>query len=64
MDSIAAFGGVGSVSENFGSYAKLLGSYGVGLRYEINQKEHIRIRLDGARGDHTDGFYINTSEAF
>lgn len=61
---VSAFGGVGSISENFGQYEKLLGSYGVGLRYEINSKEKIRIRVDYARGANTSGFYININEAF
>lgn len=60
----AAFGGVGSVTSNFGEYDKLLGSYGVGLRYEIKEAEHIRIRFDYARGNNTSGFYININEAF
>ncbi|WP_421868869.1 BamA/TamA family outer membrane protein [Marinoscillum sp.] len=60
----SAFGGLGSIAEEFGSYEKLLGSYGVGLRYEINSKEKIRIRVDYARGANTSGFYININEAF
>ena len=61
---ISAFGGLGSISDQLGAYEKLLGSYGVGLRYEINSKEKIRIRLDYARGANTSGFYININEAF
>ncbi|WP_421895568.1 BamA/TamA family outer membrane protein [Marinoscillum sp.] len=61
---LSAFGGLGAVSDNFMQYEKLLGSYGVGLRYEINSVERIRIRLDYARGHLTDGFYININEAF
>ncbi|MEQ8470519.1 MAG: hypothetical protein RIC35_05005 [Marinoscillum sp.] len=59
-----AFGGFGSVSETLGAYNKVLGSYGVGIRYEINTKEKLRIRLDYARGANTSGFYININEAF
>ncbi|MBR08131.1 MAG: hypothetical protein CMP48_10625 [Rickettsiales bacterium] len=61
---ISAFGGFGGVSNKIGSYEKILGSYGVGLRAEINKKEHIRIRVDYARGVNTSGFYININEAF
>lgn len=61
----SAFAGVGTVTDEIGSYDKLLGSYGVGIRYEINSEEHIRIRLDYARGtDKSSGFYININEAF
>ncbi|WP_221409578.1 BamA/TamA family outer membrane protein [Marinoscillum furvescens] len=61
---ISAYGGIGGVNDTFASFDKLLGSYGVGLRYEINPEEHIRIRLDYARGHNTSGFYININEAF
>lgn len=60
----SAFGGLGAVSSNFGEYNKLLGSYGVGLRYELDSKEHVRIRLDYAMGNKTSGIYININEAF
>lgn len=60
----SAFGGLGSVTSEFMQFDKVLGSYGVGLRYEINAKEHIRIRLDYGRGYQSDGFYININEAF
>lgn len=61
---ISAYGGIGGVNDTFASFDKLLGSYGVGLRYEINSAEHIRIRVDYARGHNTSGFYININEAF
>lgn len=61
---ISAFGGIGSISNSIGNYDKVLGSYGIGIRAEINQKEHIRIRVDYARGANTSGFYININEAF
>lgn len=61
---LSAFGGMGSVSDTFFGYNKLLGSYGLGLRFEINKEEHLRIRLDYARGLNTDGIYININEAF
>lgn len=60
----SAFGGLGAVADDMFGYEKLLGSYGVGLRYEINTKERIRIRLDYARGHESSGFYININEAF
>lgn len=61
---LSAFGGFGSVAESFMKYDKLLGSYGIGVRYELDPDEHLRIRLDYARGLNTDGIYININEAF
>jgi len=60
----SAFGGLGSVSNTFMNYTTILGSYGVGLRYEINKKERIRIRVDYGRGFHSQGLYISLKEAF
>lgn len=60
----SVFGGIGAISDDFGSYDHILPSYGVGLRYEIDPKEKIRIRLDYAWGQNTQGFYININEAF
>ncbi|MEQ8237866.1 MAG: BamA/TamA family outer membrane protein [Cyclobacteriaceae bacterium] len=60
----SVFGGVGAVATDFGQYNHLLPSYGIGLRYEIDPKEKIRIRLDYAWGQNTQGFYININEAF
>ena len=61
---ISAFGGAGAVTPKIGDFDKVLGSYGMGIRYELNKNEHIRIRLDYARGLHTSGFYLNINEAF
>lgn len=61
---MSAFGGLGSVSRDFAAYDKILGSYGAGLRYELDNKEHVRIRLDYAFGNHTNGIYIDINEAF
>ncbi|MFY0606837.1 MAG: BamA/TamA family outer membrane protein [Cyclobacteriaceae bacterium] len=60
----SVFGGVGSVGDEFLGYDKILGSYGIGLRSEIDPKERVRIRLDYARGYQTSGFYISINEAF
>ncbi len=60
----SVFGGIGSVGDQFMNYDKLLGSYGVGLRCEIDSKERLRIRFDYARGYQSSGFYININEAF
>jgi len=39
-------------------------SYGLGLRYTINRKDHLNIRLDYARGPGTSGIYFTIGEAF
>lgn len=61
---LSVFGGVGAVSHDFMSFDKLLGSYGVGIRFELDAEEKLRVRFDYARGYKTDGFYININEAF
>ena len=39
-------------------------SYGLGLRYTINRKDHLNIRLDYAKGPGTSGIYFTIGEAF
>ncbi|MFT6883227.1 MAG: hypothetical protein ACJAVY_002031 [Marinoscillum sp.] len=60
----SAFAALGSVSDQFMSYDKVLGSYGAGLRLEIDPKDRLRLRVDYARGNGTSGFYLNINEAF
>lgn len=60
----SAFAGMGTVTNHPMEIKKMLGSYGVGLRYEINRKERVRIRIDYARGYKQDGIYIDINEAF
>lgn len=61
-----AFVGTGTVAPNFKSFSTeyLRPTYGGGLRIAFNKKERINIRLDYARGDHYDEFYITLGEAF
>ncbi|MEP0367538.1 MAG: BamA/TamA family outer membrane protein [Cyclobacteriaceae bacterium] len=61
---IAGFGGIGAVGSRADDYKNILPSAGIGLRYEIDPKERIRIRVDYAFGKNTSGFYININEAF
>ncbi|MEO9474489.1 MAG: hypothetical protein ABJG41_03115 [Cyclobacteriaceae bacterium] len=61
---LAGFGGIGAVGSHIDDYKNLLPSAGIGLRYEIDPKERIRIRIDYAFGKNTSGFYININEAF
>lgn len=39
-------------------------SYGAGLRFIINKKDHLNLRLDYALGKNTSGFYFTVGEAF
>lgn len=62
---MAAFGGVGAVSEsirNVGDDPRL--SYGGGLRYRFNKKEKISVRFDYGFGKDTNNFYFTIGEAF
>ncbi|WMJ72464.1 BamA/TamA family outer membrane protein [Cytophagaceae bacterium ABcell3] len=64
---IACFAGIGDVFENISDVGlnTLKYSYGGGIRYTINEKEHLNIRLDyGIGRGGNNGFYIMVSEAF
>jgi hypothetical protein len=39
-------------------------SYGLGLRFNVNRKDHLNMRLDYAIGPGTSGFYFTIGEAF
>ena len=39
-------------------------SYGAGMRFTINRKDHLNLRLDYAVGPNTSGFYFTFGEAF
>ena len=60
----SAFAGIGTINSRLGSFNNILPSGGVGVRWEIDKQERIRIRLDYAIGKGTSGFYININEAF
>ncbi|MBV6644007.1 MAG: BamA/TamA family outer membrane protein [Cyclobacteriaceae bacterium] len=61
---LAAFAGAGSVTSELLDYQRILPSAGAGLRFELNKKEKIRIRIDYAIGRNSQGFYLNINEAF
>ncbi|MTI32191.1 BamA/TamA family outer membrane protein [Xanthovirga aplysinae] len=63
---MAAFGGFGDVAEKFQdfSWETLKPSYGMGLRFAINRKENLNIRLDYGFGRKSSGFYLEIQEAF
>ncbi len=39
-------------------------SYGAGVRFNVNRKDHLNIRLDYALGPNTNGIYFTIGEAF
>lgn len=62
----AAFAGAGDVApalDGF-SFSTLKPSYGLGLRFMVNESEKVNIRLDYAWGKETSGFYLEITEAF
>jgi outer membrane protein assembly factor BamA len=61
-----AFVGTGTVSDQFQNMNLdyFRPTYGGGLRVAFNKKERIHIRIDYARGDHYDEFYLTLGEAF
>lgn len=62
-----AFGGLGIVADtpNHFAISNTRYTYGAGLRFELDQKEHINVRLDYGRGTfNSSGFYLTIGEAF
>ncbi len=62
-----AFGGIGDVSEEITdlSLNELKYSFGGGLRYLFNKKEHVNLRMDiGIGRDGNTGIYFGIEEAF
>ncbi len=61
------FAGAGRVGSNISQvfqFSNLKSCVGVGLRYAINQKEKLNLRLDGGFGKKSHGSYLNMGEAF
>ncbi|MCA6363387.1 MAG: BamA/TamA family outer membrane protein [Bacteroidetes bacterium] len=62
-----AFGGTGIVADKI-SHLRIADTrftYGLGLRFTLDKKEHINIRLDYGRGTYNSaGFYLTIGEAF
>lgn len=63
---IAGFAGIGDVfnSPSDVSMKTIKYSYGSGLRYSINKKEKLNVRLDYGFGRQSHSFYIMVTEAF
>ena len=60
------FAGVGDVFGNFDNFTtkNIKPSYGVGLRFRLDEQEKINIRLDIGFGKNTNGVYFQVEEAF
>ncbi len=62
----ALFGSSGVLGGNgsFLNFNQMRYSYGGGIRFTMNRKEHLNLRLDYAIGKGTSGFYLTFGEAF
>jgi hypothetical protein len=60
------FGGVGEVYKTWQEFntSNILPSYGTGLRFMLDTKQKINIRLDAGFGKNTSGYYFTIGEAF
>ncbi|MGD1847409.1 MAG: hypothetical protein ACFB10_18630, partial [Salibacteraceae bacterium] len=60
------FGTYGGVADEFENFAlnEFRNTAGGGLRFLLDRKRHINIRLDAGFGKNTKGFYLNIAEAF
>jgi len=64
---MVAFAGVGTVARNISDYEinKLKSTGGLGIRYQLDEKEKINIRLDYGIGEEgNSGIYLTIGEAF
>jgi outer membrane protein assembly factor BamA len=63
---LAAFAGLGDVAGTPGRFdlGRFKYSYGLGLRFVIDPKQRINLRLDYGLGKGTSGFYFTAAEAF
>lgn len=62
----AVFGGAGVLggAKDFLRIADPKVAYGAGLRYTVNRRDHLNIRVDYGLGPGTSGFYLTIGEAF
>jgi len=61
---LASFISFGSVTETLANYEKVIAAGGVGIRYEVDSKEKIRLRMDIAFGKESSGLYLGINETF
>jgi hypothetical protein len=61
-----AFGGLGYVGKSFGDALenRRVPSYGAGVRYMLLKSKRINLRVDYARSDNSDAWYLAVGEAF
>ncbi len=64
MVVFAATGRVGSKTSDLFVLERLKPSFGTGLRYAIDKKEKLNLRLDAGFGRRSNGLYFNITEAF
>jgi outer membrane protein assembly factor BamA len=58
------FAGAGAVWGTSGEKARIRPNAGAGLRFELDPRQQIHIRLDYGIGDGSSGFYLTVGEAF
>ncbi len=61
------FAGTGKVGEQVSElvdFSHLKISYGIGLRFALNSRERLNLRVDAGFGQQSQGTYINVGEAF
>ena len=63
---MVAFAGTGAVAPKLGELKSddFQGSVGAGLRFMALESQRINLRVDYARGESEDAFYISIAEAF
>ncbi|MDW7691926.1 BamA/TamA family outer membrane protein [Flammeovirgaceae bacterium SG7u.111] len=63
---VVVFGGVGQVAASPSNFTldRMKESWGAGLRFTLNKKESLNLRVDYGMGRDVSNFYINLAEAF
>jgi hypothetical protein len=63
---LVAFGGVGEVAPSVGKFngENLLPAIGTGLRFLLNKKYHVNLRIDIAQGKNEHTWSMSIGEAF
>jgi hypothetical protein len=61
-----AFAGAGHVADSFSAQGEdeSVPSYGVGVRFMVLKNKRVNLRVDYARSDDSDGWYVSVGEAF
>ncbi len=61
-----AFAGLGAVAKDFSAFRTehLRWMWGLGLRFVLDPKEHVNLRLDAGFGRSSSGYYLTVAEAF